>query len=136
MIAHRFIWETAVPKEGTMSFTCFWVGAIVALAAAPAHAQSDAPLRVMGFSGSSSWPIFVAQEKGLFAHHGVEVALIDTAQLSEAPPLLTPRNARRRRPRSDELSIAVIRHLDAAFDEAASASLKLGVSIKATSTPW
>src|SRR5256885_5742271 len=58
-----------------MSFSCFLVGAIVALAAAPAHVQSAAPLRVMGFSGSSNWPIFVAQEKGLFARHGVEVRL-------------------------------------------------------------
>jgi ABC-type nitrate/sulfonate/bicarbonate transport system substrate-binding protein len=49
-------------------------GAIAALAALPVNAQSPT-LRVMGFSGSSNWPIFVAQEKGLFARHGVEVRL-------------------------------------------------------------
>jgi len=59
-----------------MSFSCFLVGATVALAAAPAHVQSAAPLRVMGFSGSTNWPIFVAQEKGLFARHGVEAGLM------------------------------------------------------------
>ena len=59
-----------------MSFSCFLAGAIVALAAASAHVQSAAPLRVMGFSGSSNWPIFVAQEKGLFARHGVEAGLM------------------------------------------------------------
>src|SRR5437879_8406931 len=59
-----------------MSFSCFLVGAIVTLAAAPAHVQSAAPLRVMGFSGSSNWPIFVAQEKRLFARHGVEAGLM------------------------------------------------------------
>src|SRR5256886_8582915 len=58
-----------------MSFSCFLVGATVALAAAPAHVQSAAPLRVMGFSGSTNWPIFAAQEKGLFARHGVEAGL-------------------------------------------------------------
>src|SRR6266446_4363157 len=59
-----------------MSFGCFLVGAIVALAAASAHVQSAAPLRVMGFPGSSNWPIFVAQEKGLFARQGVEAGLM------------------------------------------------------------
>src|SRR2546425_322334 len=59
-----------------MSFSCFLVGAIVARAAASAHVQSAAPLRVMGFSGSSNWPIFVAQEKGLFARHSVEAGLM------------------------------------------------------------
>jgi ABC-type nitrate/sulfonate/bicarbonate transport system substrate-binding protein len=48
--------------------------AVAALAALPVNAQSPT-LRVMGFSGSSNWPIFVAQEKGLFARHGVEVLL-------------------------------------------------------------
>src|SRR5438034_10222752 len=46
-----------------MSLKGFLLGALVALAASPADGQ---PLRVMGFSGSSNWPIFVAQEKGLF----------------------------------------------------------------------
>lgn len=55
-----------------MSFKGFLLGALVALTASLANGQ---PLRVMGFSGSSNWPVFVAQEKGLFARHGVEVAL-------------------------------------------------------------
>jgi ABC-type nitrate/sulfonate/bicarbonate transport system substrate-binding protein len=49
-------------------------GALAAAASLPLYGQSPA-LRVMGFSGSSNWPIFVAQEKGLFARHGVEVRL-------------------------------------------------------------
>src|SRR6266704_1505333 len=56
-----------------MSLKCFLLGALVALVASPADGQ---PLRVMGFSGSSNWPIFVAQEKGLFARHGVEAGLM------------------------------------------------------------
>ena len=40
-----------------------------------ATAAAATPLRVMGFGGSSNWPIFVAQENGLFARHGVEVEL-------------------------------------------------------------
>src|SRR5947207_2271803 len=56
-----------------MSLKGFLLGVLVALAALPADGQ---PLRVMGFSGSSNWPIFVAQEKGLFARHGVEAGLM------------------------------------------------------------
>src|SRR5437762_2018311 len=41
-----------------------------------AHAQ---PLRVMTFAGSSNWPIFVAQDKGLFACERLDI------QLSNAP---------------------------------------------------
>src|SRR5437879_11981910 len=59
-----------------MSFTCFLVGATMALAAGPAPVQSAARLLVMGSAGSSNWPIFVEQEKGLFARHGVEAGLI------------------------------------------------------------
>ena len=40
-----------------------------------ASAGAATPLRVMGFGGSSNWPIFVAQENGLFARHGLEVEL-------------------------------------------------------------
>jgi len=43
--------------------------------AAAAFAQEPAPLEVMGFSGSSNWPLFVAQDKGFFARHGVQVRL-------------------------------------------------------------
>src|SRR2546421_709235 len=59
-----------------MSFSCFLVGAIAAVAALVASPAAGQPLRVMGFSGSSNWPIFVAQEKGLFARHGVEAGLM------------------------------------------------------------
>src|SRR3989442_2287136 len=59
-----------------MSFSCFLVGALGALVALVASPADGQPLRVMGFSGSSNWPIFVAQEKGLFARHGVEAGLM------------------------------------------------------------
>jgi len=39
---------------------------VIALAfafAIPASAQDSAPLRVVGFSGSSNWPIYVVLEK-------------------------------------------------------------------------
>jgi ABC-type nitrate/sulfonate/bicarbonate transport system substrate-binding protein len=58
-----------------MSLKGFLLGALVALAASPANGQAPAPLRAMGFSGSSNWPLFVAQEKGLFAREGAEVSL-------------------------------------------------------------
>src|SRR5947207_2511280 len=65
-----------------MSLKGFLLGVLVALAALPADGQ---PLRVMGFSGSSNWPIFVAQEKGLFARHGVEAGLMAAGALLNAP---------------------------------------------------
>jgi ABC-type nitrate/sulfonate/bicarbonate transport system substrate-binding protein len=49
-------------------------GFIATLAAAPCEAQPQT-LRVMGFSGSSNWPVFVAQEKALFARERLEVRL-------------------------------------------------------------
>lgn len=33
------------------------------------------PLRVIAFAGASNWPIWAAQARGLFARHGVEIAL-------------------------------------------------------------
>ncbi len=54
---------------------------LLALAAplAPAlSAQALSPVSVIGFSGGSNWPIFVAQEKGLFARNGIEVKLTST----------------------------------------------------------
>jgi ABC-type nitrate/sulfonate/bicarbonate transport system substrate-binding protein len=42
------------------------------LVALPARGEA---LEVMGFAGSSNWPIFVAQERGLFARQGLEVRL-------------------------------------------------------------
>ena len=47
---------------------------LLLLHAGAASAQ-ETPLQVMGFSGSSNWPIFVAQDKGFFARHGVQVKL-------------------------------------------------------------
>src|SRR5262245_36896620 len=85
IIAHRFAWETAVPDEGTMRVRGFLF--VLAIAAAPALAQSPAALRVMGFTGSSNWPVFVAQERGLFAHERLEVTLLaapnSAAQLAD-----------------------------------------------------
>src|SRR5512132_667790 len=35
-------------------------------------------LRVMGFAGSSDWPIFVAQAQGYFEQRGLDVQLLTT----------------------------------------------------------
>ncbi|HSU62783.1 MAG TPA: ABC transporter substrate-binding protein [Burkholderiales bacterium] len=51
-----------------------WLAIVAFAAAAAAHAQ-PAALRVMGFAGSANWPIFVAQEKGLFAARSLKVEL-------------------------------------------------------------
>lgn len=48
---------------------------LLLLGSTAASAQALAPVTVMGFSGSSNWPIFVAQEKGFFARNGLEVKL-------------------------------------------------------------
>jgi len=48
---------------------------VLAAALVLAASAAATPLRVMGFGGSSNWPIFVAQENGLFARHGLEVEL-------------------------------------------------------------
>jgi ABC-type nitrate/sulfonate/bicarbonate transport system substrate-binding protein len=50
--------------------------AIVAFAVAAAAQAQPATLRVMGFSGSANWPIFVAQDTGLFAARGLKVDLM------------------------------------------------------------
>jgi ABC-type nitrate/sulfonate/bicarbonate transport system substrate-binding protein len=69
-----------------MSSRGFLLGAGLALAAAAAQAQAPAALRVMGFAGSSNWPVFVAQEKALFARQHIAVNLSaassSTAQLA------------------------------------------------------
>jgi len=52
----------------------YWL-ALVAFAAAAAAQAQPATLRVMGFAGSANWPIFVAQEKALFAARGLKVEL-------------------------------------------------------------
>ena len=43
-----------------------------------AKAQGAAPLKVMTFPGLSNYPIFVAQEKGFFAKHGIAMELLYT----------------------------------------------------------
>lgn len=48
----------------------------LALAAVAAHAQR--PLEVIVFAGGSNWPIFVAQEKGLFAANNLAVKVTGT----------------------------------------------------------
>lgn len=45
---------------------------VLTVLAAPVRADT---LDVMGFAGSSNWPIYVAQERGLFAGRGLEVRL-------------------------------------------------------------
>lgn len=58
---------------------------IIALAAAPlglafaVSALAAEPLRVMGFGGSSNWPVFVAQDKGFFERERLEVRLLTAA---------------------------------------------------------
>jgi ABC-type nitrate/sulfonate/bicarbonate transport system substrate-binding protein len=54
------------------------VAALAVLDAAPALAQEPTALRVVAFAGGSNWPIWVAQEQGLFARNGVAVTLAFT----------------------------------------------------------
>jgi ABC-type nitrate/sulfonate/bicarbonate transport system substrate-binding protein len=42
---------------------------------APAIARAQEPLRLNVFPSGSNWPVWVAQEKGFFARHGVAVAV-------------------------------------------------------------
>lgn len=70
------------------STMCQWstmalVTALSLFSILPAIAQDSAPIRVMGFSGSSNWPIFVALEKGFFARNGLDI------QLTAAPDSVT-----------------------------------------------
>src|SRR4051812_47305288 len=51
-------------------FTAFFTAAALA-AACPAHAQTK--LEMVGFGGASNLPVWVAQERGLFAKQGLEV---------------------------------------------------------------
>jgi len=59
-----------------------WLGRAVAAAVVvlpwAALAEAPKPLEVIIFPGGSNWPIWVAQEKGLFAASGVEVHLTPT----------------------------------------------------------
>jgi ABC-type nitrate/sulfonate/bicarbonate transport system substrate-binding protein len=54
------------------------IAALTVLGVAPAPAQEPAALRVVAFAGGSNWPIWVAQEHGLFARNGLAVALAFT----------------------------------------------------------
>ena len=46
---------------------------LTAATSVPAAAQDSKPLDVIVFPGGSNWPIWVAQDKGLFARNGVAV---------------------------------------------------------------
>jgi ABC-type nitrate/sulfonate/bicarbonate transport system substrate-binding protein len=50
---------------------------LLLIAALPAFAQTQ-PLRVIAFAGASNLPVWHGQQAGLFARHGVEVALAFT----------------------------------------------------------
>src|SRR5262245_13092238 len=53
--------------------------ALLLLAAlAPSHAQSGKPIELIVFPGGFNWPIWVAEEKGLFARSGVAVKVTPT----------------------------------------------------------
>jgi len=47
-------------------------------AAGAAPAQGPKPLEVIAFAGGGNWPLWIAQEKGLFAHNGIAVKLVFT----------------------------------------------------------
>jgi ABC-type nitrate/sulfonate/bicarbonate transport system substrate-binding protein len=51
-----------------------WLAFLIAAAALAAQAQ-PVTLHVMGFAGAANAPVFIAQEKGLFAARGLEVEL-------------------------------------------------------------
>jgi len=51
------------------------VAAALFAAAGPAPAQGSKPLDVIAFGGGGNWPIWTAQEKGLFAKNGIAVKL-------------------------------------------------------------
>ncbi len=51
------------------------VAAVLFAAASPAPAQGSKPLDVIAFGGGGNWPIWTAQEKGLFAKNGIAVKL-------------------------------------------------------------
>jgi len=47
-------------------------------AAGAAPAQGSKPLEVIAFAGGGNWPVWIAQEKGLFAQNGIAVKLVFT----------------------------------------------------------
>lgn len=52
-------------------------GLALPMIASPAAAQGS-PLRVIAFAGASNWPIWAAQAHGIFARHGIAIALAFT----------------------------------------------------------
>jgi len=51
---------------------------VAPLAVAPAGVQALTPVRVIVFPGGFNWPIWVAQDRGLFAANGIEVGVTPT----------------------------------------------------------
>ncbi len=51
------------------------LAAILATSAGAALAQGPKPLEVIAFGGGGNWPVWVAQDKGLFAKNGIAVKL-------------------------------------------------------------
>ena len=54
------------------------LAAALLVAAGAAAAQGPKPLEVIAFSGGGNWPVWIAQEKGLFAQNGIAVKLVFT----------------------------------------------------------
>jgi ABC-type nitrate/sulfonate/bicarbonate transport system substrate-binding protein len=54
------------------------VATALLVAAGTAAAQGQKPLEVIAFGGGGNWPIWVAQEKGLFAQNGIAAKLVFT----------------------------------------------------------
>jgi ABC-type nitrate/sulfonate/bicarbonate transport system substrate-binding protein len=52
--------------------------ALLLAALAPSHAQSGKPIELIVFPGGFNWPIWVAEEKGLFARNNVTVKVTPT----------------------------------------------------------
>ena len=51
---------------------------ILLAALMPSHAQSSKPIELIVFPGGFNWPIWIAEEKGFFARHGVSVKVTPT----------------------------------------------------------
>jgi len=54
------------------------LAAALLVAAGAAPAQGPKPLEVIAFGGGGNWPVWIAQEKGLFAQNGIAVKLVFT----------------------------------------------------------
>jgi ABC-type nitrate/sulfonate/bicarbonate transport system substrate-binding protein len=67
-----------VPSRPLHRRTALAVTAGAALAAPAVRAQVPQPIQLITFPGGFNWPIWVAMEKGFFARHGVQVALMPT----------------------------------------------------------